>query len=32
LMGATEPDQSIWFLAGDMLTKPSIIEFHHPGE
>jgi hypothetical protein len=30
LIGASTPDQSKWFLAGNLLDKPQILEFDYP--
>ncbi|MBI5560658.1 MAG: hypothetical protein HY883_05230 [Deltaproteobacteria bacterium] len=30
LMGSSRPDQSKWFLAGNLLNKPQILEFDYP--
>jgi len=31
LFGATKPDQSEWFLYGDLLRGPRLYHFHYPG-
>jgi hypothetical protein len=30
LIGATTPDQSRWFVAGDMLNNPTMVEYEYP--
>ena len=32
LLGNSSPDQSKWFIAGNLLTEPSIFEFDYPSD